>query len=90
MTTQQKAAPGWTPESGCKTSDACNSNPQRYEGLENLDVVVAQMGLVQSLLAEASGLSLDEKDIYGLYTLMGDWRCRIEAVASPESEGVGP
>lgn len=89
MTTQQKAASGWTPESGTrKTPEGLNSNPQRYEGLEHLDVVVAQMGLVQSLLAEAPALSLDETDIYGLYTLMGEWRIRIEAVAN--GEGVAP
>ena len=89
MTTQQKAAPRLDPESGeGKTPQGLNSNPQRYEGLEHLDVVVAQIGLLQSLIAEAPALSLDETDVFGLYTLMGDWRIRIEAVAN--GEGVAP
>ena len=56
MSTQTKAAPRLDPESGeGKTPEGLNSNPQRYEGLEHLDVGEWRIRIEAAITPHAEG-----------------------------------
>ncbi len=93
MTAQQKAAPGWTPESGSiKTPDAGNSKPQAGPMAtqptispvlcDRLELVASQMALIETLVGAARSLELGDREISGLFSLLCGWRDELNEIAS--------
>lgn len=52
---------------------------------DRLDAVSAEISLIETLIGAAKSLELDGHEIFGLFSLLGGWRRKIDDIANQPS-----
>lgn len=58
---------------------------------DRLDAVSAEISLLETLIGAAKSLELDGHEIFGLFSILGGWRRKIDDIANqPSAEEPAP